>query len=151
MGPARDILLRGHLWLLSLLVLPLIKWLPLKHVLQLLTVPNWLHPYHTISAERITALVERRLSRPRMMVHRPCLRQGLVLFHLLQLSGLPARLHFGLYPSTRPKERLHGHCWVTVKDSYAGIPPAPSLAVVWTHPGKEVVESQMEGKPANCA
>ena len=129
-----DILLRSHVWLLGILIVPMIKWLPLSYVLRLLTPPKWLKPYRRISRERILDLVDRRLAQPKVMVHRPCLRRGLVLFHVLQLSGLPAKLNFAIYSPLCPKTMLRGHCWVMVDDWCAGDPPASSLTIIWTHP-----------------
>lgn len=129
----RDITLRLHIWLLAALALPLIKWLPLRQVLRLLTPPHWFRPYQGSDGEAIRELVDHRLRNPRMMVHRPCLRRGLTLYHMLRLAGLPAELHFGIYTPRRVGERLQGHCWVTVEGQCAGDPPKPSLTAVWTH------------------
>jgi hypothetical protein len=88
-----------------------------------------------VTAEAIRLLVDRRLARPLVMAYRPCLRRGLVLFHMLQLADLPARLHFGLYPKRQVADAFRGHCWVTVNGDCIGEPPEPSLTVIWTHEG----------------
>ena len=130
-----DILLRCHVWFVATAVVPMAKFLPLKRVLRLLSPPRWFRPYRGIPAGMIRRVVDRRLARPVVMTYRPCLRKGLVLFHMLQLAGLPARLHFGLYPRSREGEAFRGHCWVTVDGEFVGEAPDESLTAVWTHPG----------------
>jgi len=59
-------------------------------------------------------VVRRRLAHPRIMVRRACLRRGLLLYHLLRLAGLDARLRFAVYPPSLDPRRLHAHCWVSL-------------------------------------
>jgi hypothetical protein len=130
--PVTWTVLRGHLWLLAALVPLLVKAIPLRALVRLLTPPRFLRLYVRVPTEAFVGQVKHRLRRPWNMRRRACLREGLVLFHFLRLSGRPAVLHFGVYaPSTDPR-RLHGHCWVTVEGTVVTSPPDQPAAVLMT-------------------
>ena len=135
--PARLLILRGHVWLAAAIVPLLVRLLPIRLLVSVMTPPRWLHLYRRVPAERMAAVVAHRLRRPRVMRRRACLRQGLVLFHVLRLAGRPAVLHFGVYPPSVDPRRLHGHCWVTVNDVCLSAPPDQPAAVVMTCCGED--------------
>ena len=130
MPKSRDLLLRGHVWLLATLIPLLVRVIPLKKLIILLTPPARFRPYRGISTDRIVELVRRRLRAPRNMRRRACLREGLTLFHFLRLTGRPAIMHFGVFPPSADPQRMHAHCWVTLNGRAVSSPPEQSHATV---------------------
>jgi hypothetical protein len=126
-------LLRAHLWLVAALIPLLIKVLPLRGVLRLLTAPTWIAPYRGIAWQEIAQRVARRLTNPRVMRRRFCLRQSLTLFHFLRLAGYPAVLRIGVYPPAPRQRRTQAHGWVTLGDVALTPPPEGPAAVVLVH------------------
>ena len=122
--PLRSVLLRAHIWLLATTVPSLIRLLPLKRLLRLLTPPAKLIPYRGFPCEFLVQRVERRLRKPRQMRHRPCLRHSLVLFHFLRLAGYPAVLTIGVYRKDPDYPRSQAHGWVTLNGTVLTSPPA---------------------------
>lgn len=125
--------LRAHVWLLATLIPLLDRLMTLPKMLRLLTPRRPWRGYRAVSASDVLAAVERRLARPRQMKRRACLRRGLVVFHLLRLTGRPARLHFGVYPQREEGDRLRGHCWVECEGQVLCTPPEPDAAEVMIH------------------
>ena len=133
-----EAVLRAHVWLVATLLPLLVRVLPLKALLRLMTPPARLKPYGAIAPDRIVAAVDGRLRNPRNMRRRACLRHGLTLYHFLRLAGVPAVLEFGVYPPELDPGRMHAHCWVTVDGVAASAPPGQPAAVVLRHgPGLE--------------
>jgi len=132
-----EFILRAHVWVAATFMPLLVRLLPLRRLLSLLTPPTFLRPYASVSRDRLVALVERRLRTPRNMRRRACLRRGLVLFHFLRLAGEEAVLQFGVFAPGVDATRMHGHCWVTVAGECIADPPGEDLAVVMTHGTQE--------------
>ncbi|MGD0349160.1 MAG: lasso peptide biosynthesis B2 protein [Verrucomicrobiota bacterium] len=126
------LLLPGHIWLLATLIPLLVKILPLKRLLRLLTPPPRFKPYGGMPPEEISRLVAHRLRQPRNMRRRACLRHGLTLFHFLRLAGCPAVLHIGVFPPQSDSRRMHAHCWVTLNDVCLSPPPEQPVATLLT-------------------
>jgi hypothetical protein len=122
--------LRGHIWLLATLILLLVKIIPLKQLLRLLTPPPRFKPYAGTPPEEISRWVAHRLRQPRHMRRRACLRQGLILFHFLRLAGWPAVLHIGVFPPRLDARRMHAHCWVTLNGVPFSPPPEQPVATL---------------------
>jgi len=122
------LILRGHIWLLATLILLLVKIIPLKQLLRLLTPPPRCKPYAGTPPEEISRRVAHRLRQPRHMRRRACLRQGLTLFHFLRLAGWPAVLHIGVFPPQPDDRRMHAHCWVTLDGVPLSPPPEQPVA-----------------------
>ncbi len=135
--PVRLLILRSHVWLVATLVPLLVRLLPIRFLVRVMTPPRWMRLYRKVEPERMAAVVAHRLRRPRIMRRRACLRLGLVLYHFLKLAGQPAVLHFGVYPPSVDPKRLHGHCWVTVNDVCLSAPPDQPAAVVMTCCGED--------------
>ncbi len=127
-------MLQVHVWLLATSIPLLVKFVPLKRLAKLLTPPGRLTPYRGVPAELIAETVHRRLKTPRNMKRRSCLREGLVLFHLLKLAGIPAVMHFCVYQQQDNSPRMHAHCWVTVDDSAISSPPTLPHVILFVHP-----------------
>jgi len=132
-----EFILRAHVWTAATFLPLLVRWLPLRRLLKMMTPPTFLRPYASVSRERIVAIVEHRLRTPRNMRRRACLRRGLMLFHFLRLAGCDAVLQFGVFPPGVDANRMHGHCWVTVAGECIADPPGEDLAVVMTHGTEE--------------
>ncbi len=114
-GGALEWVLRLHAGAASLCVPLLLRLLGLRGTLHLLDgLARLGRPYASLPPRRICAVVRRRLAHPRIMVRRACLRRGLLLYHLLRLAGLDARLRFAVYPPSLDPRRLHAHCWVSL-------------------------------------
>ncbi len=139
------VLLRAHIWLLATLVPLLVKVLPLKRLLRLLTPPAWVAPYRGIAWQEIVERVGRRLRNPRNMRRRSCLRHSLTLFHFLRLANYPAVLRIGVYPRSPQFPRTQAHGWVTLHDAALTLPPEGPVAVVVTHGGAAEVDSASQG------
>jgi hypothetical protein len=128
---------------LATLIPLLVRWLPLHRVLRLLSggrKPSarrvgWL--YAGISADRIVQMVRHRLRAPRMMIRRPCLREGLLVFHFLRRAGFDPIIRFAVYPPNSDPNRLHAHCWVTLNDQPLNDEPQGPHAVVLTAGGPD--------------
>ncbi|MCJ7544163.1 MAG: lasso peptide biosynthesis B2 protein [Phycisphaerae bacterium] len=129
----RLLLLRAHIWLVATLIPLLVKFLPLKRLLRLLTPPARLALYRSIAWQEIAERVAQRLKNPRNMRRRSCLRHSLTLFHFLRLAGYPAVLRIGVYPQNQPCPRIQAHGWVTLHDMVLTWPPKSPVAVVLTH------------------
>ena len=128
-------ILRGHVWLVATLIPLLVRVLPLRYLLRLLTPPARFRPYRDVDLDEVRRLVARRLAEPRNMRRRACLREGLTLFHFLRLGGKPAVLQFGVLPVPDAARRLHAHCWVTVDGQAASEPAAAPSATMLVHGG----------------
>ncbi len=129
-GGFSEKILKAHVALVATMMPLLVRLLPLKRLLGLLEPPRWMRCYRRVDAERIAAVVDARLERPRMMVRRACLRKGLTLYHFLRLSGRKAELEFGVYPGQDANGRMHGHCWVSVDGHVVSEPAGGPVAVV---------------------
>jgi hypothetical protein len=127
-------ILRWHVWVVATCVPLLVRLLPLKALLRLLTPPGRLAPYSGVPAGRIAEIVRRRLHNPIHMRRRACLREGLTLFHFLCLAGAEASLHMGVYAPQPRLRRTRAHCWVTCAGRAASAPPAEPFAEVLSYP-----------------
>ena len=114
MRKVTPLILRIHIWLLAAVIPLLIKLLPLKKLLRLMTPKAKCDLYKSITPEQVTEMVHRRLRRPRHMRNRPCLRKGLTLFYFLRLAGAPAKIHIAVHTPTTDSNRIRAHCWVVL-------------------------------------
>jgi hypothetical protein len=134
----REFVLRLHIRLVTIAILPLVRFLSLRRVLRLLTPPSGWRPYRGMEPERLAAMVRWALRAPRRMRRRACLREGLALFHVLCLAGVDAELNFAVYPPGADSDRMHGHCWVTVGGEPLNSPPETPFVVLWQHASPRV-------------
>ncbi len=132
--------LRAHVWLVATLMPLLVRVMPLKWLLRLLTPSARIAPYRGVDCSAVHAAVERRLSRPMHMRRRACLRRGLLLYHFLRLAGQPAIVHFAVHPPSTDPKRLHAHCWVTVRGRALCEPAPPGTAEMLAYGGGMGVE-----------
>ena len=112
----------------------LVLVLPIRKLLRALTPKRLMRVYRGIGPDRIVALVARRLRHPWLMRRTRCLRQSLASFHLMRLAGIPAVLHFAVYPFSQQRSRAH--CWVTSCGTSWTAEPEQPFAVVLVHPGE---------------
>ena len=127
-------ILRWHVWAVATCIPLLVRFLPLKALLRLLTPPGRLRPYRGVPAGRIAEIVRRRLRNPVHMRRRACLREGLTLFHFLCLAGAEAVLHVGVFAGRPGAQRTHAHCWVTCQGRAVSAPPDEPFAEVLSYP-----------------
>jgi hypothetical protein len=127
-------ILRAHIWVITVVIPLLVRFLPLGRLLEVITPACWCCPYRSFSPEHILELVRRRLENPRVMKRRVCLREGLTLFHFLRMAGEPAVLQIGVYPMDLDGGRGHAHCWVLLHGRMLSSPPSREAAVMLTHP-----------------
>lgn len=130
---SRDFFLRAHIWVLATLIPLLVRMIPLRRLVSLLTPPDRMRLYQWIGEDRITDLVQQRLVAPRNMRRRFCLREGLLVFHFLRLSGRSAVLHFSVFPPETDPIRLHAHCWVTLNGQEVSKGPEGPHSIMFTH------------------
>lgn len=126
-------LLPRHIWLLAALVPLLVKILPFKHLLHLLTPSARRTPYRGVRPEQVAELVAKRLANPYHMSHRRCLRESLVVFHFLRLAGWPAVLNIGVYPPGTSPKGTKAHGWVSLDGQVLTSPPEGPVALVVEH------------------
>jgi hypothetical protein len=130
----RRLVLRVHI-LLVVSLLPLLdRLLSLKSLLRLLTPRRPWAVYRGIGAQPIVQALRRRLDKPIHMRRRACLRLGVTLYHFLLLAGLPAELHFGVYPPQAHQRQMHGHCWVLLDGQCLTDPPGEPVTEVLVWP-----------------
>ena len=110
----RRLVLRIHIWLLAAAIPVLIKLMPLKKLLRLMTPKAQCDLYKSITTEQIAEMVHHRLRRPRRMRNRSCLRKGLTLFYFLRLVGAPAKIRIAVHTPTAESKRIRAHCWVVL-------------------------------------
>jgi hypothetical protein len=130
----RGVVLRLHVEALVLAIPVLVLVLPIRKLLRALTPKRLMRVYRGIGPDRIVALVARRLRHPWLMRRTRCLRQSLASFHLMRLAGIPAVLHFAVYPFSQQRSRAH--CWVTSCGTSWTAEPEQPFAVVLVHPGE---------------
>jgi len=127
----RRLILRAHVWSLAFLIPVLVRLLPLRWVLRTMAPPRWWRPYRGVPQAAIAEAIRRRLANPRQMKRRACLREGLMLFHFLCLTGQEPEMHFGVFPPEPAPRRVHAHCWVTLDGRECSAPPqGPSAEVM---------------------
>ena len=125
---------RAHVEVFVLAMPVLFRLAPLRLLLRLATPPRWFRPYRGIPVETLLAVVGRRLAQPRLMRRRACLRKGLTLYHFLALAGMPAEVHFGVYPPRPEAKCCRAHCWVSLDGRVLADPPEESCAEVLVYP-----------------
>jgi hypothetical protein len=136
-SPVKLRILRVHVWTLATFLPLLVRIVPLQLLVRLLTPSRRLRIYAGVPTDQIVALVRHRLRKPWNMRRRRCLREGLVIYHILRLAGQPAIVHFGVYPPSTDPKRLHGHCWVTVDGTCVSTPPGQPSADLMTCGGED--------------
>lgn len=154
MGAASNKLAAAYIGLSATAMPLLVRLLPLRVLLRVLTPPRWWRPFAATQPGQIVQSVERRLAAPRMMRRRACLRKSLVLYHALRLAGRPAQLRFGLYGPEALSAAgepwgglLRGHCWVELDGRCLSEPPDAPATVIHGYPsGKMPVEAERGGK-----
>ena len=114
MPRSSQVILRIHIWLVATAIPLLIRLLPLKKLLRLMTPRGRFEPYKSVVPEEITEIVRCRLRRPRHMRSRACLREGLTLFYFLRLAGAAAQIHIAVHTPTADSNRVRAHCWVVL-------------------------------------
>jgi hypothetical protein len=63
------------------------------------------------------------------MKDRPCLREGLLVYRFLVMSGYEPTLHFGVDKASLNSERVRAHCWVKLGTRIFN-PPEPSMVEI---------------------
>jgi|GEM_PF-3161193 len=126
-------ILRLHISLTAYLIPIMVHTLSLRSILFLLTPPRDWQPYRNISPEEIQDQIHERLSNPACMIRRACLREGMMLYHFLRLTGREAVLHIGVHPQ-QSKRRLRAHCWVSAADQLWSYRPGNALAEILAYP-----------------
>jgi hypothetical protein len=122
------LILRAHIGSVALVVPLLVRVLPLRWVLRVMTPPRGWLPYRGVATGALCEAVRRRLARPRLMRRRPCLREGLMIFHFLSLTGHEPEMHFAVFPPESPPRQIHAHCWVTLDGVECSAPPQGQVA-----------------------
>ena len=93
--------------LVALPVLQRVLTLPALITLYGARVPLTILP--PLDPDRLLFLIRGLLQQRIGMIRPNCMKQSLVLFHLLRQQGAPVTIHFGV---TKPHDTLEGHCWV---------------------------------------
>lgn len=130
---AAEVALRLHVTTMAATVPLLVRLLPLWLLLGVMTPPRRLRPYGVLPPRQVVQAVQCRLVRPRLMRRRACLRRGLLLLHFLRLAGVPAQLNFGAFAPQGEGQRMHAHCWITVRGRCLADAPREPVAIVLVH------------------
>jgi hypothetical protein len=104
---------RMALWLWARLI-PVLAWRSDLVTLLRRVAPSGATPYHGLPAHLIAYRAKRAVRRPRVMVDRPCLREGLLADRFLRLAGYQPELHFGISRESLVQDKLAAHCWVVL-------------------------------------
>jgi len=134
-GWSSRIVLRLHVEALALAIPALALAIPIRRLLATFTPRRVLPIYSPIAAAEIAVIVKRRLRRPWVMRSTRCLREGLMTFYLMRLTGIPAVLHISVYPFDGRRSRAH--CWVAVTGACVTTYPVAPFATILTHPAAE--------------
>ena len=127
----RFAILRLHVEVLALSLPILVLFVPIRKLLVAFTPRCPSGIYRDMQPEQIAAVVARRLRHPWLMRHTRCLRQSLASFYLMRLAGIPASIHFAVYPFTQTRGKAH--CWVTSQGKCLTIEPERPFAEVLVH------------------
>ena len=125
-----------HVWVVAKALPGVVALVSLRRLLRLMSPPSWYRPYWGVPVPRILGLVQRRLRHPRLMRRHRCLRQALMLYHFLRLSGREAMLHFSVCPPSGKEENLVAHSWVSLGPGERFDPPQVRAAEVLRYPGE---------------
>jgi transglutaminase superfamily protein len=87
-------------------------------------------PYSGLPAAVIAYRAKRAVRRPRVMVDRPCLRQGILADRFLRLAGYQPELRFGISRQSVAQDKLAAHCWVVLHGKIILNPPATDMIEV---------------------
>ena len=126
-------ILRLHISFMAYLIPVMVHSLSLRQILFLLTPPRRWQPYRKVLPEIVQSLIRQRLADPACMVRRACLREGMLMYHFLRLTGREAVLHIGVHPP-QSERRLRAHCWVSAADRLWSQQPGSALAEVFAYP-----------------
>ena len=131
-------LLRPHeIWLLlwsagllvALPVLQRVLTLPALVTLYGVRMPQTILP--PLDPDRLLFLIRGLLQQHICMIRPNCMKQSLVLFHLLRQQGAPVTIHFGV---AKRDESLEGHCWVELAGRPFGERGNRAFTPVYTFP-----------------
>jgi len=87
-------------------------------------------PYSGLPADVIAYRAKRAARRPRVMVDRPCLREGILADRFLRLAGYQPELRFGISRQSLVQDKLAAHCWVVLHGKIILNPPASDMIEV---------------------
>ncbi len=105
--------LRLEMWLWAK-ALPLRVWRKDLQQLMDMTEAQSAPRFAGVEASKIARYTRKVTRRPFFMRDRRCLRQGMLGFHFLRLSGYRPELHFGIERKSINSPRISAHCWVVL-------------------------------------
>lgn len=119
-----------HVWLRSVVLADLSRWLPLHRLLAFYTPSKTQNAWSKLTADEIISHIDRHLQNCHRMRGRRCLRRGLLVFYFLRLAGHPAKLHFSYFLEQHGKTQTH--CWNSVGNRVDSPPEQSSVELlVW--------------------
>ena len=121
------LMLDARVW--SLLI-PIIARRPDLSKLLSRTGPGRRQVYRGLAAETIWRCCHRILKRPVLMKDRPCLREGLLVYRFLVMSGYEPTLHFGVDKASLDSDRVRAHCWIKLGTRIFN-PPEPLMVEIY--------------------
>lgn len=126
----------SDLWIAARLMPMFTKRNDLEPLLLMATPAPGTRAYAELDAGSIVDAVKAVVARPWRMRGRRCLREGLLAFHYLTLSGHAPLLHFGVITETLRGEKPSAHCWVSVAGTTILNPPATDMHELFVYDGK---------------
>lgn len=128
-----------NLWVAARMLPMFTRRNDLEPLLFLATPPPGLRAYEGLAADVIVDAVKASVARPWRMRGRRCLREGLLAFHYLALSGYAPLLHFGVITQSLGGDKPSAHCWVSVAGEIVLNPPICPMHELFVFDGKTSV------------
>ncbi|MGE0844781.1 MAG: lasso peptide biosynthesis B2 protein [Flavobacteriaceae bacterium] len=126
----------AHLWVSARLMPVFAQRKRLDMLLKRATPPAGARAYDDMAADEIATAVKRAVARPWRMRGRRCLREGLLAFHYLALSGRRPVLRFGIdAASVASGGKVRAHCWVSLEGRDIVNEPAPGMSEIMAYDG----------------
>jgi hypothetical protein len=126
---------RLNLWLAARLMPAFVKRRDLSHILANATPKAHQQGSLALSPNEIVESVKSVVARPWRMKGRRCLREGLLTFYYLKLSGKHPLLRFGLLKGTLTTAKPRAHCWIVLNGETILNPPEGPMVHLFDYDG----------------
>ncbi|MEP9398206.1 lasso peptide biosynthesis B2 protein [Mesorhizobium sp. KR2-14] len=140
--PSARLPFRWNLWIAARLMPVFARRRPLGEILKRATPDPQTRAYGDMAPGEVIAAVKAVVARPWRMRRRRCLREGLLAFHYLALSGQRPVLHFAIVPKTALTTRPRAHCWVSLEGQTVMNPPQVPMLELFSYDGRTAAPAQ---------
>lgn len=140
--PSARLPFRWNLWIAARLMPLFTKRRQLAEILRRATPDPAVRAYAETPPSEVIAAVKAVVARPWRMRGRRCLREGLLAFHYLALSGHRPVLHFAIVTKTALTTRPRAHCWVSLEGQTVMNAPQEPMLDLFSYNGRTAVPAQ---------